>query len=100
MKHFLLLAIKLYWITVPKNKRRQCLFRKSCSHFVFENTIQFGLFKGLAALRYRIKNCREGSYIFINPVTNKIQMILPGNEVVDEMDISQTLLNNFKGQII
>jgi hypothetical protein len=60
---------------------------------VFLNTKQFGLVKGLQALKYRISTCREGSALFVNPLTGKIQMILPNNDVVDQEYISDNILS-------
>lgn len=93
MKNILLLIIKIYWIVIPANKRRTCLFKQSCSNYVFSNTKQFGLIKGLQSLRYRMNTCREGSALFVNPLTGKIQMILPNNEVVDQDNISDAILS-------
>lgn len=93
MKNLLLLVIKIYWIVIPENKRRTCLFKQSCSHFVFSNTQEFGLLKGIKALQYRISTCKEGAGLFLNPLTGKIQMILPNNEILEEQYISETILN-------
>ena len=92
MKYFLLLIIKFYWFAIPKNKRRNCLFKKSCSHFVFETTAQYGLVRGLQALQYRIKNCRPGASLFINPLTGKREMLLLCQDIIAEHDIADHLL--------
>jgi len=92
MKIILLFIIKIYWLTIPKNKRRQCIFRKSCSNYVFEITSKEGLIKGLKALLFRISNCRHGFEIFKNPENDKVQMILPNQQVIDEIDIAKRLL--------
>lgn len=63
MRFFLLLLIQFYWMSIPKSKRRRCLFKKSCSHYVFDVTKDQGFFKGLKALSFRYKNCRPGYYI-------------------------------------
>jgi len=92
MKIILLFFIKIYWLTVPKNKRKQCIFRKSCSQHVFETTSKYGLIRGLKALIFRISNCRYGFEIFQNPENGKIQMILPNHQVIDELEIAERLL--------
>ncbi|WP_051200298.1 membrane protein insertion efficiency factor YidD [Flavobacterium subsaxonicum] len=97
MRHLLLVIIKFYWLAIPKNKRRNCLFKKSCSHFVFEVTAQHGLVKGLQALQYRFKNCRPGAALFINPVTGQTEMILPGHNIISQQDIAQHLLLKYNG---
>lgn len=92
MRIILLFLIKIYWFVIPKNKRRKCIFRKSCSQYVFETTSKDGLIKGLNALIFRISNCKHGFEIFKNPENGKTQMILPNQKVIDEIDIAKRLL--------
>lgn len=92
MKYFLLLAIECYWLIVPARKRRTCLFKKSCSDFVYENTLKHGFFIGLKALRYRYKNCRSGYTIFINAQNGSLKIILPNNDIIAQDDISNAIL--------
>ncbi|MDI9310437.1 MAG: membrane protein insertion efficiency factor YidD [Limnohabitans sp.] len=92
MKHLILLIIRLYWLTKPKNRRPKCIFRQSCSNFVYEETLQNGFLKGLKAFHYRFKNCRSGFEIFKNPTSNKIQMILPSKKVIEEEEIAERLV--------
>ena len=92
MKYLILIAIKLYWILIPKSKRRECIFKHSCSNYVYDITTQKGFFNGIKAFNYRFKNCRSGFEIFKNPVSGKIQMILPNNDVLEEKDISKNLI--------
>ncbi|MGO4708072.1 membrane protein insertion efficiency factor YidD [Chryseobacterium sp. 2TAF14] len=94
MKYFLILLIKAYWVTIPASRRRKCIFRKSCSKYVYEETISKGMISGLKALKFRFKNCRSGAQIFENPITRKIQIILPNNKVLDEKDISERFIKN------
>ncbi|MFD2826478.1 membrane protein insertion efficiency factor YidD [Leeuwenhoekiella polynyae] len=63
MRIILLILIKLYWFVIPKTSRRRCLFKKSCSHYVYEITIEKGFLGGLKALRFRYNHCRPGYYI-------------------------------------
>lgn len=92
MKIILLLLIKIYWVLIPKNKRKQCIFRKSCSQYVFEITQEKGLLKGLKALNFRIKNCKYGFELFKNPITGKMQMVLPNRQIISENGIAERLL--------
>ncbi|WP_366914024.1 membrane protein insertion efficiency factor YidD [Niabella sp.] len=64
MRYFLLLIIRLYWLTPEKNRRR-CLFKETCSRYVYRITRQQGLRAGLAALKDRRRKCRPG-YYYIN----------------------------------
>lgn len=93
MKVFLLVIIRVYWLLIPKSKRKKCIFRKSCSKYVFEETTKNGLQKGLKAFRFRYKNCRHGFEIFKNPINYKFQMILPNHLILDEEEIAERLIN-------
>lgn len=93
MKHLLLFAIRIYWKTFPEHRRRKCIFKKSCSNYVFDITKQKGFLKGLQSLFYRYKNCRGGFQIFINPINGQKLIILPSREVIDEKEIAEGILN-------
>ncbi|WP_210148404.1 membrane protein insertion efficiency factor YidD [Chryseobacterium scophthalmum] len=89
MKYLLLLIIKSYWFIIPASKRRKCIFRKSCSKHVYEETTSKGIISGLKALKYRFENCRAGAQIFENPITGKLQITLLNNQILDEKEISE-----------
>lgn len=93
MKHVILFAIKMYWKVLPQSKRRKCIFKKSCSTYVFETTQKEGFVKGLKAFQFRYKNCRGNFTIFQNPINNKIQMILPSQIIIESEDIADRLIN-------
>ncbi|MCP2027783.1 putative component of membrane protein insertase Oxa1/YidC/SpoIIIJ protein YidD [Flavobacterium sp. HSC-32F16] len=92
MKYFILLIIRLYWIVIPSAKRRKCIFRKSCSNYVFEATQQDGFINAIKAFWFRYKNCRTGFQIFKNPITNDTQMILPSQIIIDREEIAERLI--------
>ncbi|MGE9313293.1 membrane protein insertion efficiency factor YidD [Niabella sp. CJ426] len=77
MRYFLLFIIRLYWL-IPKKSRRRCLFKETCSQYVYRISRQKGLNAGIAALRDRRKKCRPGFY-YINSdfVRMADQSILP-----------------------
>jgi len=93
MKYLLLFVIKMYWKIIPASKRKKCIFKKSCSKYVFEITQKEGFINGLKAFQFRYKNCRGNFAIFKNPVTNKIQMILPSQIIIDREEIAERLIN-------
>lgn len=93
MKYCLLFLIKMYWVFKPKTKPAKCIFKKSCSHYVYEETKQKGFLKGFKALVFRIKNCSYGFELFQNPINNEIQMILPNRIIIEEKEIAERLLN-------
>ncbi|MET3537031.1 membrane protein insertion efficiency factor YidD [Chryseobacterium limigenitum] len=96
MKHILILLIRTYWIIIPAQKRRKCIFRISCSKYVYEKTINEGFIPGLKAFKYRFQNCRSGAHLIENPITRKYQIILPGNQILNEEEISKHLINREK----
>jgi len=71
MKIFLLLVIKIYWVLIPKSKRRRCLFKTTCSNYVYNKTKSKGLISGIKALRFRIENCNT-NYHIININNEKV----------------------------
>lgn len=92
MKYSILLLIQLYWLLKSKRNKPKCIFRKSCSHYVFEVANREGFLKGLNALYFRYKNCRYGYEIFTNPITQEIEMLLPSKVVVGNHEIAKRLL--------
>lgn len=94
MNWILLATIHVYWFLIPKNKRRKCIFRKSCSHFVYDTTKEHGIRQGLTALKFRFNNCRSGFELFKDPVNNKTQMMLPSKLIIDSDEIAERLVIN------
>lgn len=82
----------MYWFFIPQSNRRKCIFKKSCSNYVFETTQKEGFIKGLKAFQFRYKNCRANFAIFQNPIDNKIQMILPSQIIINEEEIAERLV--------
>lgn len=92
MKHLILSIIRLYWLVKPNNSKPKCLFRKSCSHYVYEITLEKGFLKGLKALKFRFKNCRNGFELFKNPINSTTNMVLPSKIIIEENEIAERLL--------
>ncbi len=90
MKTLLMWLIKSYWFLIPPEKRNRCLFKKSCSHYVFDITNEDGILKGLKALYFRFKHCRSGYYI-INSKDGKL-FISARNEVFKPSEINDRIL--------
>jgi putative component of membrane protein insertase Oxa1/YidC/SpoIIIJ protein YidD len=93
MKYFILLVIRMYWMLIPQSNRRKCIFKKSCSNYVFEITQKEGFIKGVKAFQFRYKNCRGNFSIFKNPINHKIQMILPSQIIIEREEIADRLIN-------
>ncbi len=92
MKHILLLIIQIYWKLIPLKNRGKCIYKISCSNYVFQETKSNGLIKGLKAFRYRYQNCRQGFGLFQNPIDGTKQIILPNGEILKENEIAERLL--------
>ncbi|WP_422351856.1 membrane protein insertion efficiency factor YidD [Flagellimonas sp.] len=100
MRLVLLIGIRLYWFFIPKSKRKCCIFQVSCSQYVYKTTSSKGFCQGIKALIFRYQNCRYGYEIFENAITNKIQLILPNKEIIDENEISTRVVNQYKKELL
>lgn len=92
MKIIFLLLIRCYWFFKSKKKTPSCIFKKSCSHYVYEKTKEEGFISGIKALKFRISNCKYGFELYENPMDKKTYMILPNKEIVEEGEIAKRLL--------
>ena len=92
MNWILLKSIHLYWYMVPEHKRRNCLFRESCSHYVYRTATEKGFFCGCKALSERIKKCRPGYELLES--NDGFQLRLKDGSLVPEKDISLFILPN------
>ena len=90
MKNVLIFIIQVYWWVIPASKRRKCLFRESCSRYVFRHTKTEGLWAGLKALRQRIKQCRSGSHLLLTEEGHAL--ILCDGTVLPPEEVSPSLL--------
>ena len=63
MKYLLIILIKIYWL-IPKQHRKSCVFKESCSKFVYRNTLKFGLRKGLKCLIKRMRTCKPNYTLY------------------------------------
>lgn len=75
---------------MPRNRRRKCLFKTSCSHYVYEQTKKKDLQAGLRALYFRIKNCNS-QYQIIEVGGEKI-LITKTNKIFREKELSEYIL--------
>ena len=90
MKHLLLIIIKLYWKHIPESKRRKCLFKISCSNYVYKKTNEKGLVSGFRAMIFRINNCNSNHNII--EVGNKKLLITKTHKVFDKSEINKYIL--------
>ncbi|MGB0949917.1 MAG: membrane protein insertion efficiency factor YidD [Marinirhabdus sp.] len=92
MKNVLLMPIKIYWLCIPKSKRKCCIFRESCSNYVFNQTKEQGFVQGLKALWFRYNNCRPGYHIL--SIEEKVFLISVKNITFSESEIHPKILTN------
>lgn len=95
MKILILFIIQIYWLLIPKQKRRKCIFKKSCSVYVYEKTRHSGFIEGLKAFWFRYKNCRGDFEIFSHPLNNSIQIILPSKLIVGGEVMADEIIKTF-----
>lgn len=88
MKYFLIWSIRIYWKIFPEKTRRKCIFKESCSHFVYAKTKEEGLVSGLKALRMRVKQCKPGYRIILLPNNEKVVLLTDDSVVkIEELNV-------------
>lgn len=91
MKYILTTLIKLYWRFIPKSCRRQCLFKVSCSNYVYDITMNQGLINGIKALQLRINNCNPRYNILT--INDEKVLVSATNRVFKEQELNQAIIN-------
>ncbi|MCD8043158.1 MAG: membrane protein insertion efficiency factor YidD [Tannerellaceae bacterium] len=89
MKSGILLLIRLYWL-LPESKRKRCLFRESCSRYVYRVTKEEGFIAGIKALKDRVTKCRPGYKL--HRTDGHTELHLKDGTVLCEEQISYTIL--------
>jgi hypothetical protein len=92
VKQILLIVIKLYWYLIPKRNRRPCLFKETCSKFVYTQTKELGFLEGIKSLLLRYKKCQKGYQIHISDQGFFLELI--DGSIIFEKDISPNILNS------
>lgn len=77
---------------MPKRLRGKCLFKESCSHYVFHMTKEKGFGAGISALKYRVRTCKPNYFIIEND--SKILLVTAKNDVIEEEFINKQLITN------
>ena len=91
MKHFLLFAIRCYWLFIPKTKRKHCIFSESCSNNVYRITKTQGLNLGIKALKDRFHSCRPGYQII--EIHGEQHLISVNKKVFSKTEIRSTIIS-------
>jgi putative component of membrane protein insertase Oxa1/YidC/SpoIIIJ protein YidD len=97
MKFLILIVIKLYWMVFPEKRRRFCLFKETCSHYVYRHTAEGGFFKGTSALLRRFKKCRKGYQVYSSHTG--FEMELADGSFLKEDEIAPRILEPIYRQV-
>ncbi|MBL7821222.1 MAG: membrane protein insertion efficiency factor YidD [Saprospiraceae bacterium] len=97
MSWAILNLIRFYWLIFPETKRRQCLFRETCSNHVYRLIKEKGFIKGFLGFISRIKKCRSGYTIYVG---NKgFEVKLADGTTINQDEISPQLLEGIPSLI-
>jgi uncharacterized protein len=91
MKWITLFAIRVYWVVIPKKYRKGCLFKESCSHFVYRTTKEHGFTRGLVSFFQRKKRCKPGYKIVLSQSSSEI--ILADGSLLPENEFSEIMVH-------
>jgi putative component of membrane protein insertase Oxa1/YidC/SpoIIIJ protein YidD len=95
MRWLILFPIYIYWYAWPPFlKKRYCLFKESCSQFVFRVTKESGFVAGYKAMIWRYRNCRPG-YRIVSNAEGKFEMRLVTGNMVPESEIADAILKPY-----
>lgn len=86
------LLIRLYWVAVPKSRRRRCLFAESCSHHVYRLVRDEGARVGIRALRMRWKQCRPGYRVNWSATDGELCLVLVDQTVLPRGSVAPSVL--------
>lgn len=96
MRWLLMLPIVVYWYCVPQLvKSRSCLFKETCSRFVYRTARENGLVAGVRALRERYSQCRPGYSVQLIP-SGRFVVVLRGHVSLDQDDVNESVLRPYR----
>ena len=93
MKHALLLLIRSYWRLVPEARRRRCLFRETCSQYVYQQIKTRGVRAGLLALWQRLRACRPGFQLRVRAFN--VEVICRDGTIISHAEIGEVIAEAF-----
>lgn len=91
MRFLLLWVIRMYW-KLPLRCHNRCIFKESCSHYVYRITRQQGFLAGLQALKERVHECKPGYVLY--QYDGKVYMKLSNGKLIDEELIAPQLITS------
>jgi hypothetical protein len=88
------IIIQIYWKILPKEKRRVCLYKVSCSNYIYNILKSKGFVSGLKSMIYRLRNCNNNYEIFND---NGFYYIRTSRGlIIKEDEMSESILNAIK----
>lgn len=96
MKWLILKSIEMYWVVIPDSFKGICLFKESCSRFVYRKLKNDGFIAGIQAFFYRFSVCRKPFTIVTLPNEKRLILNLCNGDHVDESSINPHLLEKSK----
>ncbi len=84
-------------MVLPEKKISCCIFKETCSHYVYRHTVEGGFFIGISALRQRIKKCRKGHQLHSG--LQGFEMELADGTVIKEDEIAPRILEPIYRQV-
>jgi putative component of membrane protein insertase Oxa1/YidC/SpoIIIJ protein YidD len=60
MRVLLFAVVRVYWAVWPRHLNRGCIYRETCSHYIYRVSRETGFLAGCRALLQRFQTCRPG----------------------------------------
>lgn len=89
MRYLLMFAIRIYW-KIPTKLHDKCIFKETCSHYVYRIAKHHGFKAAWKALKERNELCRPGYVVYKSE--GKIYMKTAGGQIFEEESISPNIL--------
>lgn len=97
MRYLLLLAIRIYWV-IPTELHSKCIFKETCSHYVYRIAKQQGFIAGINALKERNELCRPGYLVY--RYEGHFYLKTASGKVFAESDMSDSILPPNNSQLL
>jgi hypothetical protein len=94
-KAIFIFCIKVYWFLIPPSKRRKCIFRESCSIYVYRHLQEGGFINGINAFKRRFYQCRPGYKVFYNSSNGALEVELSDLSIVGAQEFRTELLTHY-----
>ena len=97
MRYLLMFAIRLYW-KVPTKLHDKCIFKETCSHYVYRIAEHQGFVAAIKAFKERNKLCRPGYVVYKS--MGKFFLKTANGEIFEEEYISPNLLPPYRNTFL